>query len=842
MKGGSPFLVRRLSTSVTSGTLNLWVGKVSAVKFGRFDLLWQLRSLWAQKKCNELLRKKDEVFDNEAFSKEQAVVDQILPRLEEGGLLLKLRVQEHGLPKAASEGSDGADGSAVHCATSKEQLLCEAVQQCLKQSFGHTATVQVVRGEPFLNDLPLNRSARLRVDIEGQGSGLVTPTVDSVYKHLRQFGRLKDLQQVAGAGAASATKASFHATFENSGDASSALVCLHRGLLWQAPAGGGTQHLALWFDPVLHVNLVKQYFDKNSKFILVALLAVSAVIIYAVFEPIRVFFVETHLNKLDNRIVKATLDSAKGWIFSTGKLIGLHTETSAEEGQAASNTLKAWRDNKVLDEVEGLLNENTSCIVVLSGPPGSGKSDLVLHLMQNRSKGLFIRCPAYRPSASARMDAEGGDLFDLQILRCLIKDVGIFPSLLWVSSLQGHMEKVLQASIGLKASFASSAQTQAAEVLKVTAFALQGFAKMYLSGHRFFSRERTTHQLSEGASPGSEQAAEVAEKPVVVIEGYTSTFVAKAPWFASLLEEWAANVVQDGTAHIVIVTDTNTGTSTLSALKNTQSSLAATQLRLLRMEDAPKQQVVETIEQTCGVALDDATASRVHSVLGGRLHDVASLCHKVKQSKLSVCEALEQLIGERVEELRTRALALGATDESSLQWSRLQFFTLMERLVASPEAALAYDESLLNVFGGLEEKALRSIAANDYVVLSGQAGSTFIQPGSGLYMEAMKRIVSEKRTSYPLRIARAKADLATLQSQVDAWEKELQCLNQFNVPAYAVLGFLSMGLLGNGSADQRSTLIKDKLAAATASQVNIEREISEMKKWLASHPASGNET
>eukprot|EP00127_Corallochytrium_limacisporum_P005071 Clim_evm26s198 gene=Clim_evmTU26s198 len=918
--------------------VSFWIANVCPVKYGHWDVMWFLRSSSLRNRISQLEGNRGEIMQEvikrlqkmgpEAEGMAGTVVDhvKILPRLEEGGILVRIRMVE----RAEKETVDA-------CLSDIRGSLSNSVRNL----FNGRAEVHDVLGRPYLTDLPILRSQRLKVEVEGHGGNTQNPTVDALYARLRSFGKLKGLSIV---GSPTPQKTSFTAYFADVNQACSASVCLHRAVLPAVTKEGansaGYHIMVMAYDPIIRLNLIKAFFKQNSRVIMPTLLTASAVITYTIFEPVRVLFVERHLASFGSHATDF-FGSARDLMRNTAGILGLDSVLSGtcdRDGDdknrthsPASNEVLPYQ-RETLNEISELLNSgDKAAILVLSGPRGTGKSATANRMVRDRSKALLIHCPTQdktttlnglNATSGAATEGLGGEkdrqqraeqLFDLHILRSLIKDTGMRPSLLWLSTLQGYVEKILQASTGIKASFASTAQTQTADCLKVTTFALQGFGKTYFTTNRYieqayqskkphalhddnvadeheelknvndkqFAAEngpQTSVRLGTAALrnlrgrilPWSTTAAK--DKPVVIIEGFNTTFITEANWYARMLALWAVELVEADIAHVIFVTDNNAGDMARSTVMTVASPAIMKKTRSITMQDAPEGQAIALIERLSGRILTDSERTRVTDTVGGRLSDLFGLGRLLSNAGTSatVDACVDRLVEDRVDVLRRRGFGLGGTESHSSaaaatgdadggrRWNRLDFLAVVDKLVAAKDGRVSYDDVLMTVFRGKTEQELRSIATSAFVDIDsdenyGRTGSSgkgdaMLQAESPLYLAAMRSMMEDRWIMYPLRLLQLSSKKSKHEATVRKCEEELLTLTQIeagSVPSGGIVAWslrvLTLGLIDNDRATRRDrrglqlrrAYVAEELRKAQEAYVAVGREMEAMRQWQA---------
>lgn len=115
----------------------------------------------------------------------------------------------------------------------------------------------------------------------------------------------------------------------------------------------------------------------------------------------------------------------------------LHTFHHTNDENAAKNVI--WEDRKTqIDSLQGWLKEANDTFIVIQGPRGSGKRDLVLdQALKKRRNKLVIDC---RPIQEARGDSA--------TIRTFAAQVGYRPVFSWINSISGWLDLIAQGTTG----------------------------------------------------------------------------------------------------------------------------------------------------------------------------------------------------------------------------------------------------------------------------------------------------------------------------------------------------------------------------------------------------------
>ena len=206
-----------------------------------------------------------------------------------------------------------------------------------------------VLGEPFNEDMDRFPSSQLKIDFDGKDIDQ-----EVLYKVLRKYGRIQDIES---------NKGYSIVKFDKASSSSNAKSSIHGFEI-----DGTKLKLSYQSKNAIHVA---QWVMSHPKLVLPVVVFLIGVISYAIFDPIRQLSVE---NKLMDRFNFDTMKKKTLSLFSIGD-------------KSQSNQLVAGeiQDRKVaFEKASTWLNESPSTFITITGPKGAGKSSLLKHLTKDR--------------------------------------------------------------------------------------------------------------------------------------------------------------------------------------------------------------------------------------------------------------------------------------------------------------------------------------------------------------------------------------------------------------------------------------------------------------------------
>ena len=160
-----------------------------------------------------------------------------------------------------------------------------------------------------------------------------------------------------------------------------------------------------------------------------------------------------------------------------------------------------WDDRKGnIDQIGAWLMETADTFIVVQGPRGSGKRELVVdQALKHRKHKITIDC---KPIQEARGDAA--------TINAAAQEVGYRPIFSWINNISGLIDLAAQGTTGVKTGFSETLDSQLAKIWNNTATALKSIA---LEG-----RKKDDKDARLSADEYLESHPE--QRPVVVIDNF----------------------------------------------------------------------------------------------------------------------------------------------------------------------------------------------------------------------------------------------------------------------------------------------------------------------------------
>ncbi|OBR06087.1 Mitochondrial escape protein [Colletotrichum higginsianum IMI 349063] len=729
-------------------------------------------------------------------------VTEILPRLKDGGAFVKF-----------SHGSDVVPKDI-------ENSLAQSLEKRpLRPWFNPFRGVKagLVRGVPWLEDLYRFPKSRVKIEFTGKDAGAeaVELSQETLYSVFRRYGKIAEITSQPSDSKILPKYA--YVDFALVRDAIMARNCLHGFVVDEALGGGklGTR-LRLSYEQKVKPHNIWNWLTSHPRVVIPVVAALLAAFTVAVFDPIREFFVKAHIQ----HSFRLTNNKLYRWIKNqTSDIISSFGHKKADK--AGFNAV--WQHRRdLIEQIQTWLLESSDTFIVVQGPRGSGKKELVLdQSLKGRKNVLVIDC---KPIIEAR--GESGTI------KHLANAVGYKPIFAFLNNMSSMIDLAVQSTTGVKAGFSETLESQVVKILHTTAEALK---EVSLAGR---DKDGKDGDLSDDAY----LEARPDKRAVVVIDNFLHKNEGSSIVYDKVAE-WAAAMVQNNVAHVIFLTDDTAYSKSLSkAMPDRvfrQASLGdlsldvAKKFIISRLEEDELDKVrehskeanektedaVETHEKPDLSELDSAIG-----ILGGRLTDLEYLARRLKGGQ-SPQRAIEDIINQSATEIVKMYLLDGKDTFEGKKWSMEQAWYLIKEL-ASHEA-LRYNEVLLSdtfassTTAGASngESALEGLTNAELITVETYNGRPqTIRPGKPMYQAAFSLLLDD-------RVLRAKLDLAMLKELTKVETKTIEKAEN----ELALLGSLPKQPSQTGA---RVSYLLDKLEGSQTKITKYEKEIAALKKVL----------
>lgn len=671
-------------------------------------------------------------------------VSGVIPRMKEGGAFVKF---SH---------SDAISTTDVE--STLQTYLREKTIRPWWNPFDRTRT-HLVRGRPWVEDLYRPPSSRLRIEFfptEG-GTEAAELSQEQLYSMFRPYGKLAEITSQPSDSKVLPKYALLD--FASKKAAIMAKNCLHGFKVHDEIGGSALTRLRASYEQKQKTRWLRDWIFNHPRISIPLLAVLAGAFTVAVFDPIRTFFIKTDITRAfhvtDNKIYK--------WFVSRTKdFLTLHRRPEGEAGMKA-----IWDDRKDnIEQIRKWLLETTDTFIVVQGPRGSGKRDLVVGeaLKYYRHK-LVFDC---KPVQEARGDSATIDAAALE--------VGYRPVFSWMNTISGFIDLAAQGATGLKTGFSETLDAQLAKILNSTASALREVG--------LESRRKDDKDFNLGADEYLEAHPE--KRPVVIIDNFLHKSQENNLVYDKLAE-WAARVTTANIAHVIFLT------TEVSFSKSLSKALPGRVFRHLSLGDCTPEVAKKFVTShldadRVGVDLEGNQVALTPlqkrqdleqldecvNYLGGRLSDLEVLARRIQAGE-TPNKAVKEIISQNAAEILKMYILNDG--EPQRKWTPQQAWLLVKELAKSE--ALRYNEIVLSdlfktgnadtVLQALEQAELISIASPN-----GRPRS--IKPGKPVYLSAFRLLTEDHVLSSRLDVAILKERLDSENASIAKNEDELRML------------------------------------------------------------------
>lgn len=717
-------------------------------------------------------------------------VTEILPRLKDGGAFVKF---SH---------PDGITAQEI------ETLVGGYLKENeIKPWFNPFRRVRanLVRGVPWLEDLYRFPSSRIKVEFVAisPGGEAAELSQETLYSLFRRYGKLAEITSQPSDSKILPKYA--YLDFARIRHAIMARNCLHSFRVLEDAGGGkaGTQ-LRLSYEQKIKAHLIRDWVVNHPRVVIPIVAAFVATVTVAIFDPIRTFFIKAH--------VQHSFHLNNYWIYRWFKSQATDIFTFRLRGTEQASLNAIWDDRKeAIDQLQTWLMETTDTFIVVQGPRGSGKKELIMdQALKDQKNILLIDC---KPIQEARGDAG--------TINAAAAQVGYRPVFSWMNSVSSLIDLAAQGTIGVKSGFSETLDTQLAKIWQNTATALKQIA---LEG-------RSKNDKDAALSDDDYLEAHPERRPVVIIDNFLHKNEESSVVYDKI-SEWAAGLTTANIAHIIFLTNE------VSYSKSLSKALPDRVFRQIALGDitpeVAKKFVITHLDSqddpsggTKKLSADQrrqdlSGLDECIETLGGRLTDLEFLARRLKTGQTPK-KAVEEIIEQSASEILKMYLITG--ENGARKWSTEQAWYLIKALADSE--LLRYNEVLLsNTFSSSltpsatnGESVLDALSQAELITINSVNGRPeSIKAGKPVYQSAFKRLTED-------HVLKSRLDLAILTELTKVETKNIEKYeNELNIIASLPKQPREVG--------PRVQYLLTKLSASQQKVEAWEKEMGTLKKVL----------
>ncbi len=429
-------------------------------------------------------------------------------------------------------------------------------------------------------------------------------------------------------------------------------------------------------------------------------------------------------------------------ITRANEILSLRRKESENAGMSV-----VWDDRRgTIEQIRTWLMETADTFIVVHGPRGSGKRELVLdEALKGRRNTLHIDC---KPIQDARGDSS--------TIFAAAREVGYKPIFSWMNTFSSMIDLAAQGTIGTKTGFSETLDSQLQKIWQTTTNALKELA---LEGR---------HKNDKDSELGDDEYLEAhpERRPVVVIDNFLHKSQESSIVYEKI-SEWAASLTTGNVAHVIFLT------SDVSFSKSLSKALPDRVFRQVSLGDCSPEVAKRFVVNHLNADADEGPKGEKKSlpsetrddlgeldgcidILGGRLTDLEFLARRIKTGETPK-KAVQQIIDQSASEILKMYIldiSTSSSNGSTRSWTPEQAWVLIKSLATTPN--LRYNELLLSDTFKSSDGALLALEQFELITIVSQNGRPHsIRPGKPVYQAAFKQLVAD-------RVLKARLDLAVL--------------------------------------------------------------------------------
>ncbi|KAL4875549.1 RNA12 protein-domain-containing protein [Aspergillus karnatakaensis] len=716
-------------------------------------------------------------------------VKDVIPRFREGGAFVKYA------RKAVASDIQIEDAIKDHLNKHPIKPWFNPFQQ---------ATVYTVQGRPWIEDLYRIPSQRIRVEFhpgasEGSATELSTEVLYSVF---RRYGKIRNIE--AQPPDSKVTPKYALVEFTRPSNAVAAKNAVH-GFTIPPEEGGGKSgtRVKIKYERKLRFSLLKDWLLNHPRLVIPAVAALVAAITVTVFDPIRTFFIKMK--------VKATLHAEGSrvvqWIrYQVNKANIFAKRKPDDRGLTA-----IWEDRQGdIDQLKSWFTDSAESFIVIHGPRGSGKRELVLdRTLKDHKYKLVIDCKQIQ-------DAKG----DTAKIARAASQVGYRPIFSFMNSINSWIDLAAQGMIGTKAGFSQTLDAQLSNIWQNTAMALRSIT--------LDQRKKTDSDAQLSDEEYLEAHPEL--RPVVVIDNYLHGNTENSV-VSDKLTEWAAGLTTGNIAHVIFITTDVSFSKPLSkAMPNSvfrTISLGDCSLEVGRkfvlnhLEHEAKSKNKPAQPEEDLTELDSCI-----SVLGGRVTDLEFMAHRIEAGETPQ-GAVTQIVQQAGSEILKMFILNAETD--SQQWTHQQAWHLIKTLAHSKNGSVPYNQLLQSdLFKSNGQNTLRALEQAELITIVSVNGSPErVKPGRPVYQAVFKHLTENKTLSHRLDLDILSQLISKENKSIGTYEEELLLLGKLPKQPREITGRIQWLL--QKVYDAQNTISKYEAESSTTTMNTIQTAYNKLQ-------------
>lgn len=664
-----------------------------------------------------------------------------------------------------------------------------------------------VKGVPWIEDLRRYTTNKVKVVFEGGDL-----SQETLYTMLRRYGPIHDIEPPPPG--MKDTPRYAMVTFSRFSDAPTARNCVNGQVV------NGTK-VHLFFEQLEHKNILRSWLVDHPRIVVPIVLALLAGLAVIIFDPIRVWFVK-------KKIEGWSLHAYSGMMYYFRKVfqsaatflnrsLGYNYRSLVFNKDESSNM---WEDRvKNIADIKQWVNEGAGTYIIVQGPRGSGKQDLVMsHALKDCRKILTIDCEVLVKSRT-----------DPQFIRHASNEIGYYPVFPFMNSLATFLDLGVQGLTGQKSGFAESTESQFKSMLSTAITAIY---------------ETAVAHKPDGIPSEVYLQQHPEAKPVIVIKH----FMAKSDNYEFVnrhISEWTANLIQGNLAHVIFISDDISYEKVLSVdlpnqvfktvvLGDATASSAKSYI-MRQLSKSSRSETDDTLvdrEKTQEIPLNLEGLDEALRPIGGRMTDIQAFARRLRSGELPL-SAVKDMIHQSSIEILQRYL-MKPTDE----WTREQVWSIIKIMAQrdtkeqkSKQKSHQFDTQVgKSVSIGVlnsdpnfksiqdQQRVLRALESSEMICTEGVGGRIIsMKAGKPLYQAAFEHLLQDKSLNAWMECQILSNCISKEESKIRTFEQELMDLAK---------------LPSKWEIKTRINYLSDKLYASQIKVQGLERSLAEQQKIL----------
>ncbi|KAI4178195.1 MAG: hypothetical protein L6R41_008502, partial [Letrouitia leprolyta] len=324
----------------------------------------------------------------------------------------------------------------------------------------------LVRGRPWLEDLHRFPNKKLKVEFLpiSPGAEVAELPEETLYSLFRTYGKLGDITPQP-SGSKDLPKYAM-LSYDNIRDAIMAKNCMH-GFVVSVSEGGGKYGtiLKMVYEQHAKAHAWRDWIFNHPRIVIPVLAALVGSMTIMIFDPyisVRTFFIKSHVTHNFHLTENQLYKWFRSQLIRANEILTFKRHRGEDAGLSV-----VWDDRRGdIEQIKTWLMETADTFIVIQGPRGSGKRELVLdEALAGRRNTLLIDC---KPIQEARGDSS--------TIFAAAKEVGYRPVFSWMNTFSSMIDLAAQGTIGTKTGFSETLDTQLAKIWQNTSNALKELA------------------------------------------------------------------------------------------------------------------------------------------------------------------------------------------------------------------------------------------------------------------------------------------------------------------------------------------------------------------------------